>query len=126
MYVFLSSLHSVLALLYEGATPDSETRTELKNFMGGITNSRLLRNSYRKITSAFAKEQQVVFKNDIYVSLNKTANVTYAQTMNDFYNTGYAYFNKSDENLAVEKINNIISENTKGFIPKALDSVRDS
>ena len=125
-YVFLSSLHSVVALLYEGATPNSQTRAELKDSMGGIINPSILRNSYREITSGFSKEQQVVFRNDIYISLDHTANVTYAKTMNDFYNTGCAYFNKSDENLAVEKINNIISENTKGFIPKALDSVRDS
>ena len=119
-------MHSVLALLYEGATPNSQTRAEIKDFMGGILSPNILRKSYRAITSAFSKEEQVVFKNDIYVSLNKTANVTYAKTMNDFYNTGYAYFNKSDENLAVKEINSIISENTKGFIPKALDSVRDS
>ena len=58
--------------------------------------------------------------------MSHTANQTYAKTMNDFYNAGYAYFNKSDENLAVEKINSIISDNTKGYIPHALDSVRDS
>ena len=94
--------------------------------MGGVISPNILRKSYRAITSAFSKEEQVVFKNDIYVTLDKTANATYAKTMNDFYNTGYAYFNKTDENLAVKEINSIISENTKGFIPKALDSVRDS
>ena len=94
--------------------------------MGGLISPRLLRDSYNQITSAFAKDEQVIFKNNIYVTMNHTANQTYAKTMNDFYNAGYAYFNKSDENLAVEKINSIISDNTKGYIPHALDSVRDS
>ena len=119
-------MHSVLALLYEGAAYNSVTRSEIGDFMGGLINPRLLRNSYKQITSAFTKEEQVIFKNNMYVTLNQTANQTYAKNMNDFYNAGYAYFNKSDENLAVEKINSIISDDTKGYIPHALDSVRDS
>ena len=124
--IFLPSLHSVLALLYEGASPNSETRTEIREFMGGVINPDILRNSYREILSAFQDEDQVVFKNDMYVTLNHTANATYAKTMNFFYDAGYSYFNKSDADLAVQEMNSIISDNTKGYIPKALDSVRDS
>jgi len=120
------SLHSVLALLYEGASPNSETRTEIREFMGEVLSTDILRNSYREITRAFQDEDQVVLKNDMYVTLNHTANTTYAKTMNFFYNAGYSYFNKSDANLAVEKMNGIISDNTKGYISNALDSVRDS
>ena len=121
-----SSLHSVISLLYEGAEEDSKTKKELLNFLGGVTNPTLLRNTYQDLMATFAKEDQVVMRNDLYITFNHTAELDYAKTIHDNYYAGFSYFNKTDEKLAVDKINKIISDQTRGYIPRALDSLQDA
>ena len=113
------SLHSVLAILLSGVTPNTKTEKELLNALGGFQNIEGLEQRYQKMIKNYQTQTILSFGNKLWVTKDRFERLQgrYIERLSGIYDAQLDVLR--DENPA-KVINEWVSEITKGKIDKVI------
>merc|ERR1719334_819871 len=115
------SLHSALSLLYLGTKDKSVSQDQLGAAMGVITNPKLLKEKYNKMTDSYKKHNSFLYGNHIWISKGMTLKEDYQNQVLKNFDSKVSPI-EFQRPQAVNDVNRWISDKTNGKIPKLVDS----
>eukprot|EP00091_Calanus_sinicus_P006196 TRINITY_DN1679_c0_g1_i9.p1 TRINITY_DN1679_c0_g1~~TRINITY_DN1679_c0_g1_i9.p1 ORF type:complete len:304 (-),score=60.22 TRINITY_DN1679_c0_g1_i9:110-1021(-) len=110
------SIHSALALLYVGSTPNSRTHQELRNALGSIASQNILEAKYKRLIKSFETQKSFLYANSVWAQdgFRIARNFTKEISKNFGAQTKTIDFTKD---TSVDEINSWVSARTKQLIP---------
>ena len=117
-YLFnsLFSIHSALALLYVGSTPNSKTYQELRNALGYIASQPVIETKYKRLIESFENQQSFLYANSIWAQDGFTIQKNFTREIRENFGAETKTIDFTKDS-SVEEINSWISNRTKGLIP---------
>ena len=109
------SLHSILSMLYLGATRWSDTSEELAKALGVLNNHHILKLAHHNIVKTYTAEQNFRYGNNIWVQSGFPINETFVKLVRDNMNSDIGSLDFAEPG-SVTKVNEWVTEMTGGMI----------
>eukprot|EP00095_Tigriopus_kingsejongensis_P010982 maker-scaffold281_size224178-snap-gene-0.12 protein:Tk10982 transcript:maker-scaffold281_size224178-snap-gene-0.12-mRNA-1 annotation:"serine protease inhibitor serpin-like protein" len=119
------SLHMALSMLAVGSTPNSNTSEELLDLLGGFRDINQLQSQYANLTGEYQElNDTFLFGNKLWLdsTFAQTLKTEYQNTIQDHFQGGLEVLPQT-ESESLERINNWVSDVTKGKISQLFDSL---
>ena len=123
--MLLFSIHTVLSLLYLGATPNSTTEQELQTALGRFVSQDQLENRYRDMQNSYLNQDSFSSSNTLWLQNQFKINTSFKEHIQNIFKADTKNIDFSLP-TAVDTVNRWISKKTGGLIPKLVQAFSSS